>query len=199
MQFSYGEPRHRVSREEKVSQVPRGDKARDTRATRDSRGTIMGKILNVKQAIKISKQLKRRGKTIVVAGGVFDILHIGHIKLLENARKWADFLFVLLESDASAKINKGPKRPINFQKDRAIILSAISFVDFVVLLPQMTTDREYDTLMAEILPDVIATTNHDPNVKHKERQAKKIGAKLRFVTRRIPDISSTRLAQLLEI
>lgn len=159
----------------------------------------MKKIINPEEVSSLSKKLHAENKSIVIVGGCFDILHAGHIKFLENAKKTADFLFVLLENDKSVKKMKGNRRPINTQGERALILSAISFVDYVVLLAEMTKDEEYDTLIAEISPEVIATTNHDPNVRHKERQAKKIGAKLKFVTRRIPNTSSSRLAELLEI
>lgn len=160
---------------------------------------IVNQIVSTKQAIKLSKTLHQQGKSIVVAGGCFDILHLGHIKFLENSKKFGNVLFVLLESDESVRENKGKSRPINSQKNRAIVLSALRFVDFVVLLPHMTKNWEYDTLMAEILPSVITTTDHDPNVKHKERQAKKIGAKLKYATRRIRNLSSSRYAQFLEI
>ena len=159
----------------------------------------MAKILSINQAIQAAKELKKEGKTIVIAGGCFDILHIGHIAFLENAKKEGNYLFVLLEDDKSVENKKGKGRPINNQQDRAKILSHLDFVDFVVLLKEMTGSDEYDTLMAEISPNVIATTQNDPGVKHKERQAKKIGGYIKFVTPRIEQISSSKLARLLGI
>ena len=154
----------------------------------------MIKIIPSKDAGKTARKLKEQGKVIVVAGGCFDILHLGHIKFLEEAKKQGDFLFVILESDESVKSKKGEKRPINSQHDRAYILSALSSVNFVIPLQGVTTNQDYDTLMAEISPSVIATTQNDPGVKHKERQAKKIGGKVKFVIRRIGNISTSKLA-----
>lgn len=158
----------------------------------------MAQILSSEQAIKTAEKLKKNNKVIVIAGGYFDILHVGHIKFLEAAKKEGDALFVLVESDESAKKIKGEKRPINPQKTRCLLLSTLKSVDIIIPLPYMTNNQEYDTLMASIGPKVIATTQSDPNVKHKERQANKIGGKVKFVIGRIKNISSTRLAELIE-
>ena len=85
----------------------------------------MKKILSVNQAVKISKELKSQKKTIVIVGGIFDILHSGHIKFLKKSKEYGNYLFVLLEDDIKAKKEKGDKRPINSQKDRAKVLSTI--------------------------------------------------------------------------
>lgn len=157
----------------------------------------MNKIVNVKFAEKISKKLRNEKKTVVVSGGCFDILHIGHIKFLEKAKKEGDFLFLLLESDKTVKKIKGDKRPINSQEDRALILSSISFVDYVVKLPEMKTNHDYDELIRKINPNVIATTKNDPQVVHNKRQAKKINAKVAFVTSRIKNKSTSKLAEII--
>ncbi len=159
----------------------------------------MAEILSIKKAIKIARKIHSQNKTIVIAGGCFDILHAGHIKFLENAKKAGNVLFVLVESDSSVRSKKGPSRPVNKIGARLTVLSAIKFIDYLIPLAKMTKDEDYDTLMAEISPNIIATTNHDPNVAHKERQAKKIGAKVKYVTTRVRNISTTRLANLSEI
>ncbi len=157
----------------------------------------MNKIINVGKAEKISKQLQKQNKVVVVSGGCFDILHIGHIKFLEKAKKEGDFLFILLESDSTVKKLKGNNRPINNQKDRASILSAISYVDFVVLLSEMKTNADYDNLITKIHPNIIATTKNDPQGVHNQRQAKKINAKVSYVTDRIKNKSTSRLAEII--
>jgi rfaE bifunctional protein nucleotidyltransferase chain/domain len=159
----------------------------------------MGKIVSINEAINASKKIKKDGKRIVVAGGCFDILHIGHIAFLKNARKEGDYLFILLEDDQSVKNKRGKGRPINNQKDRAEILSNLVFADFVVMLEEMTTNNDYDTLMAEISPDIFATTKDDTGVKHKERQAEKNGGTVKFVTKRIKNVSSSKFSRLLGI
>lgn len=158
----------------------------------------MSKILNAQEAIRESKQRRAESKTIVLAGGCFDILHVGHITFLEEAKKQGDVLFVLLESDATVGKIKGKDRPINTQQDRARVLAALDAVDYVVLLPRLETNQQYDDLVSKIRPAIIATTKNDPEKQHKERQAKKIGATVTDVVTRIKSFSSTRLSRLLK-
>jgi len=159
----------------------------------------MKKILSIKDAIKISQQLRKQDKTIVVAGGIFDILHLGHIKFLEKSKKYGDYLFVLLGEDSKTTKEKGKDRPINSQKLRAKILSSIQSVDYVVMLKNMTNNQLYDKLMVEMHPDIIATTYGDPYVGHKERQAKLIQGKVVYVIKRIDDYSATKYTKLINI
>ncbi|PIR80196.1 MAG: glycerol-3-phosphate cytidylyltransferase [Candidatus Levybacteria bacterium CG10_big_fil_rev_8_21_14_0_10_35_13] len=158
----------------------------------------MEKIINVDDAIKIGKQLKQKGNTIVLAGGCFDILHIGHIELLKNAKRKGGQLFVLLENDKNVKKLKGKGRPINSQKERAIILSSLGYVDYVVLLPDMTSNKDYDKLVYLLNPDIIAVTKDSPQIVHNLRQTEKINAKVLEVTKIIKDKSTTRLAKLIK-
>ncbi len=153
----------------------------------------MDKILSIKQAITLGSQLHKQNKRIVLGGGCFDLLHIGHITFLEEAKKRGDVLVVMLESDASIAAAKGENRPINSQQIRAKILSALIPVDFVVLLEPHMSNKAYDTLVYAIRPDIIATTGGDTNRHHKERQAKKIGAEVIDVTSQISDKSTTKL------
>ena len=157
----------------------------------------MSKIINLKDAIKISKSIKNEGESIVLAGGFFDILHPGHIKFLENAKKHGDYLFILLENDNKAKEIKGPKRPINSQKDRAKILSFLPSVDYIFLLSDMTNNNYYDKIILQLKPDIIATTDKDPFINHKERQAKLVNGKVVSVIKRISDHSTTKLVNLM--
>jgi len=157
----------------------------------------MEKIINTDDAIKISKQFKQKGNAIVLTGGCFDILHIGHIQFLKNAKKSGDLLFVLLESDSNVTKLKGKERPINSQKDRAQILSVIKYVDYVVLLSNMESNTDYDELVYALKPDIIAVTENSPQIVHNLRQAKKINAKVLQVTKKIEDKSTTNLAKLI--
>jgi len=157
----------------------------------------MATILKIPQAITISNQLHGEKKPIVLAGGCFDILHIGHIRFLQQAKEQGDVLFVMLESDASIKRTKGEHRPLNPQPDRAMLLAALAVVDYVITLPSSMTDADYDALVIGIKPAIIATTAGDPNRSHKERQAKRIGSKVVDVTPEIEDQSTSRLVKLL--
>lgn len=156
----------------------------------------MNKIITTERAIKISKKIKAAGKSIVVVGGFFDILHLGHIKFLEKAKKYGDCLFVLLEEDENAK-EKGKDRPINPQKLRAKILSSIQSVDYILMLKNMTNNKLYDKLMVKIRPDIIATTYADPDIDHKKRQAKLINAKVVYAIKRIDSHSTTKYLKLI--
>ena len=157
----------------------------------------MNKIVTLADAEKISQNLKQKNKKIVIAGGCFDILHIGHIRFFEKAKQKGDYLFILLESDENVRKLKGKNRPINPQSDRAEVLSAISFIDYVVLLNEIKTNDEYDNLIYKIRPAIIATTKNDPQTKHNLRQAKKIDAKVAVVTERIKNKSTTLLAKII--
>ncbi len=157
----------------------------------------MAIIINTKEAINISNKLRKNRKKIVLAGGCFDILHLGHIKFLKNSKNLGDILFVILESDESVSRLKGKDRPINNQIERAQVLSSLFIVDYVVLLPQMKTDRDYDKLITQINPAFITATEDDPNISHKIRQAKLIGGKLKIVAKKIKNKSTTKLAKLI--
>lgn len=132
-------------------------------------------------------------KAIVLAGGCFDVLHPGHVIFLEKAKRAGDRLIVLLESDEKIKKIKGVNRPVHNQQERALVLKALKFVDEVILLPYMATKKEYDDLIQKIKPDIIAVTFEDPQIHHKIRSAKLVGAKLKYVTRLTGNHSTTKV------
>lgn len=153
-------------------------------------------ILTINQLESEIRKLRNKNKKIVLVGGCFDLLHIGHITFLEKAKRRGDILIVLLESDQSVRKMKGENRPINNIKDRAKVLSSLKFVDFVIMLSQMS-DKDYDQLVEKIKPDVIATAKRDKGLFHKLRQAEKVGAKVKVVTAIVKDSSTTNLIKLL--
>lgn len=106
-------------------------------------------IVTLNKLKKIIKNLKN--KKIVFTNGCFDIIHLGHIKLLKKAKSLGDILIVGLNTDKSVRRLKGPNRPINSQKDRAEILDSIKYVDYVVLFDEDTPYR----LITEIKPDIV--------------------------------------------
>jgi len=92
------------------------------------------------------------GKQVVFTNGVFDILHAGHLQLLERARSLGDVLIVGVNSDASARrLGKGPGRPVNRLRDRAALLAALWCVDAVVPFSEDTPER----LLARLRPDIL--------------------------------------------
>lgn len=152
---------------------------------------MAGKILTPAESIQIAKQVKLEGKKIILVGGCFDILHFGHISFLKKAKKTGDTLFVLLEGDESVKRKKGSNRPINKQTIRTLNLKKLYFIDYIILLPLMTKNEEYDRLVTQIKPDIIASTENDPNSAHKRRQAELVGGKYIEVIKRIPHFSTS--------
>ncbi|MEK7551620.1 MAG: adenylyltransferase/cytidyltransferase family protein [Patescibacteria group bacterium] len=157
----------------------------------------MGKILNLQKAINTAKILNLEEKSIVLAGGCFDILHIGHIRFLAKAKKKGDYLFILLESDQSVRKLKGKNRPINQIFDRAQILAAINSIDYIIPLEKVLESKDYDNIVEKIRPNIIAVTKNDKALIHKQRQAKKINAKVVSVIDRFEDKSTTRLAEII--
>ena len=97
---------------------------------------INKKIVPLKKLIKIIQKLKSQNKIIVTTNGVFDILHLGHVKYLEQSKNLGDFLIVGVNSDASVKQIKGDKRPINDEKSRIGVLAGLESVDYVFLFDE---------------------------------------------------------------
>lgn len=93
----------------------------------------------------------RKNKKIVFTNGCFDLLHIGHVRYLNEARKLGDYLVVGINSDSSVKVLKGPTRPIQNQDDRAEILSSLESVNATVIFTESTPER----LIKNVKPDIL--------------------------------------------
>lgn len=156
----------------------------------------MYKILSIDQAIQITNDLRNQGKKIVLVGGVFDIIHIGHIRFLQEAKRCGDVLVVLLENDETVKRLKGNQRPFTIQKERAEILAELASTDIIIPLTEIKNDDEYDHIVISLKPDIIAVTKDDPNLGHKKRQAKEVSAQIKEVVDRLP-YSTSKLSHLL--
>jgi len=103
------------------------------------------------QLIALRADWKRAGKKVVFTNGCYDVLHPGHIRLLEAARSLGDVLILALNTDASVQRLKGPTRPLISQNQRAELASALAAVDAVTFFDE-DTPRE---LIAAVLPDVL--------------------------------------------
>jgi D-beta-D-heptose 7-phosphate kinase/D-beta-D-heptose 1-phosphate adenosyltransferase len=95
--------------------------------------------------------LRQRGRRVVFTNGCFDLLHPGHVHLLEAARAEGDFLIVGLNSDASVRGNKGPSRPVIPEHERAETLLALESVDRVLVYDDPTPQRLIDALVPDVL------------------------------------------------
>ncbi len=110
----------------------------------------MGKIVHRSELAETIRGLKREGKKIVFTNGCFDLIHVGHVRYLEAAKKFGDILVIGLNSDASVSSIK-PGRPVTPEEERAEVLSALYVVDYVTLFHE---DTPYE-LIREIRPDIL--------------------------------------------
>ncbi|HUL35043.1 MAG TPA: D-glycero-beta-D-manno-heptose 1-phosphate adenylyltransferase [Candidatus Eisenbacteria bacterium] len=108
-------------------------------------------VLTLEDAILRFAPGKRNGKRVVFTNGTFDLLHPGHVKLLEAARALGDVLIVGLNSDESIRVLKGPGRPILPEAERAEILASFECVDAVVIFDELTPQKT----VAALLPDIL--------------------------------------------
>ena len=111
----------------------------------------VGRFYSREELIKERQDWKRAGKVVVFTNGCYDILHPGHIRLLEQARSLGDLLILALNTDASVQRLKGPSRPLISEQERAAMALALEAVDAVTLFDE-DTPRE---LIAAVLPDVL--------------------------------------------
>jgi D-glycero-beta-D-manno-heptose 1-phosphate adenylyltransferase len=111
----------------------------------------MGRIYSRTQLMEVRLRWKGEGKTVVFTNGCYDLLHPGHVRLLEQARSLGDVLILALNTDSSVSRMKGPTRPLISENDRAEMAAALTAVDAVTLFDE-DTPRE---LIAEVLPDVL--------------------------------------------
>ena len=108
------------------------------------------KIINIGKLKRTVEDLKKQNKKVVTTNGVFDILHIGHIRYLQKAKKLGDVLIVAINSDESVKKIKDPKRPLNNENDRAEALAALQCVDYVTIFDEQDPVK----FLEKIKPDI---------------------------------------------
>lgn len=157
----------------------------------------MEKIIPYNDLTGLITNLKQQQEQLVLVGGCFDILHLGHVRFLTSAKKYGT-LIVALESDETLMKFKGKTRPIHKQTERAEVLSALSCVDQVILLPEFTSDADYLHLTQTIAPQILAVTEGDPQLFNKEKHITSIGGKI-IVIPKITTPSTTQLTKLLHL
>jgi rfaE bifunctional protein nucleotidyltransferase chain/domain len=113
--------------------------------------TLKQKIIPKSKLKTFAAKLRRSRRKVVFTNGVFDLLHAGHAIYLAKAKGLGDILVLGLNTDASVKVNKGPKRPLVEYRYRALLLAALESVDYVVPLERQTPDK----LIELIRPDVL--------------------------------------------
>jgi len=138
----------------------------------------MKKILKKDVLRKKLEELRKKGKKIAFTNGCFDILHVGHVRYLREARKTADALVLALNSDSSVRSIKGEKRPLINEKERAEILAALEFVDFVTIFKELTPLK----LIKYLKPDILIKGGDWPEEKVVGREeVKKWGGRVEII------------------
>lgn len=112
---------------------------------------MKAKILSIEEMLVERARLRSLGARLVFTNGVFDLLHVGHVRYLAQARALGDALLVAINSDRSVRELKGPERPVFDQAERAEILAALRQVDYVVVFDDVSPR----SLISQLLPDVL--------------------------------------------
>jgi len=139
-------------------------------------------ILSSENLAVFAKEIQRLGIRLVLTNGCFDLLHIGHVRYLQQARSLGDFLLVAVNSDSSARTLKGAKRPVNSQEDRAEILAAIRCVDCVTIFDSLRATQ----VIRKVCP-VLYVKGGDYTLDTLDQEETtalvEIGAEIRFIPR----------------
>ena len=151
------------------------------------------KLKSVPELAVICAQLEKRGRKLVFTNGCFDLLHVGHVRYLQQARALGDALLVALNGDSSVRALKGPSRPVNGEHDRAEVIASLACVDYVTIFH---TERVTE-LVRIIRPQVYAkggdytVDSLDPG----ERAAlQEVGAEIRILPL-VPGKSTTAILE----
>lgn len=146
----------------------------------------MGRVLNWNELKKVLDDLKAKGKRIVFTNGCFDIIHLGHVRYLREAKKLGDVLIIGINSDKSVSKIK-PGRPVNPQDQRAEVLSSLEMVDYVTMFDE---DTPYE-LIKMLKPDLL--------VKGGDWKKEDIvGADIAKETRSLPYIKGISTTEIIE-
>lgn len=138
----------------------------------------MGAVVTFDRLQDLVAGWKRAGDRIVFANGVFDILHVGHVRYLQGARALGDRLIVAINSDASTRALKGPGRPILPERARAELAAAVRGVDAAIIFPELTVEP----LLRSLRPDIHAKgTDYTPESVPEAAVAAACGIQVRIV------------------
>lgn len=136
---------------------------------------MIEKILGRAAMLAERERLRATGKRLVFTNGVFDLLHVGHVRYLAQARTLGEALLVAINSDRTVRELKGPDRPVFDQSERAEILAALRVVDYVTIFDDISPR----SLIAELLPDVLVKGgDYDLDQIHGREEVEAAGGKV---------------------
>jgi len=156
----------------------------------------VAKIITLSQLPTIIREARCKKQRLVLATGVFDLLHSGHLKFLQAAQKHGDILLVGLETDKRVKKLKGSERPIWNLSKRLEMVSKVEGVDYIFALPEkFATLKDYEQFMSQVKPDILAVSSHTPYQSIKKILVEKYGGRLKVVLAYHPHVSTSKIWQ----
>ena len=154
----------------------------------------MNKFIKKEDLQALSIELKKQNKTIVLANGAFDMLHVGHIRYLSGAKNSGDILIVAINSDISVKLSRGNSRPIIKENERVEIISALEVVDFITIFDE----KDVSSVIKLLKPDFHAKgTDYSEDSVPEKDIVEEIGGKV-IITGDPKDHSTTDIISKLK-
>ncbi len=154
----------------------------------------MGQVIQREDLELLGNELRSQGKSIVSTNGCFDLLHVGHVRILKAAKELGDVLVVGINSDASVRKLKGDSRPINKQADRAEIISSLAAVDYATIFDE-DTPVEFLKLLKPNLH--VKGSDYKPSDLAETPIIESFGGKL-VILELVPNYSTTSLVSKLK-
>ncbi len=159
------------------------------------REALKGKLIDASDLTEFHDKVKQLGKTIVFTAGGWDLLHIGQMRYLAEAKKKGDILVVGVESDASIRKVKGPNKPILDEWIRAESLAFLKCVDFVTIIPIESCQPTLALLKPDIFISVKEDYTNDIKASKEYKTVTKYGGKVEMVDRQSPFVSTTSIVE----
>ncbi len=157
------------------------------------RPKMNSKILTLPELIERATEIRANARRLVLTNGCFDLLHVGHVRYLQQAAELGDFLLVAVNGDESVQALKGPGRPLNSEEDRAEVLAALECVDFVTIFSPLRA-----TQVIEAVRPAIYVKGGDYSLESLDPEEvaalKKAGAEIKTLPL-VPEKSTSRLIE----
>ena len=154
------------------------------------------KILTLPEMSAQAERIRADQKRLVLTNGCFDILHVGHVRYLQQAAELGDFLAVAVNGDESVRVLKGTGRPINLEADRAEVLAALECVDFVTIFPSLRVTEVIEAVRPSIYVKGGDYTLEDLNPEE-VAALRRVGAEIKTLPL-VPDKSTSQLIERMQ-